>query len=329
MANIKTRCLAVLFAGLLRTLPVHAEPGADSAEGLFLRARSLMKAGDCANALPLLEQSHTLEPTLGARFNLAICEGRLGKLTQALEHLRSVVDASAPTDERRSHAERALRELIPRIPYLVLELDEARHEIELVRLDGEQLSIRVNEPFAINPGTHELEVVLVREAPQTRRFRVVERQVYTWSLSGTNAAQPITTGNPQNAGMGAPRDVTTTSEPVWTTQRVAAAIAAGTSVAAFGVGTGFAIGARSVYDSSTCTPDNVCDRDNMEIRDRARTQGKVATVAFTVSVASALGAVTLWLTGAPRGSTPSKPRLGVRLGGAGGPGGGIVVEGGY
>jgi hypothetical protein len=327
---MSTRFFAVLFAGLLPTLPVHAEPDAESADALFVRARSLMKAGDCANALPLLEQSHSLEPTLGTRFNMAICEGRLGKLTQALEHLRSVVDASAPTDERRSHAERALRELMPRIPYLVLEVDAARHELELVRLDGEPLSsIRVNEPFAINPGTHELEVVLVRETPQTRRFRVVERQVYTWSLSGTNAAQPTTSGNTQNVTTRAPRDVTAASEPVWTTQRVAAAVAAGTSVAAFGVGAGFALSARSVYDSSTCTPDDVCDRDNMEIRDRARMQGKIATVAVTVGVASALGAVTLWLTGAPRRSTPSKPRLGVHLSAAGGPVGGIVVEGSY
>jgi hypothetical protein len=323
------RCAAALLSGLLLTLPVQAEP-AESAEALFVRARVLMKAGDCANALPLLEQSHTLEPTLGARFNMAICEGRLGKLTQALEHLRSVVDASAPSDERRSHAERALRDLMPRIPYLVLELDEARHELEFVRLDGERLSsLRVNEPFAINPGTHELEVVLARETPQTRRFRVVERQVFTWSLSGTSVAQPTTSGNQPNAGTAAPRDVTSASEPVWTTQRVAAAVAAGTSVTAFGVGAGFALSARSVYDSSACTPNDVCDRNNMEIRDRARMQGKIATVAVTVGVASALGAVTLWFTGAPRDSTPSKPRLGVHLSGAGGDGGGIVIEGSY
>jgi hypothetical protein len=327
---MRTPWAAVLFSGLLVTLPAHAEPAPESAEALFVRARSLMKTGDCANALPLLEQSHTLEPRLGTRFNMAICEGRLGKLTQALEHLRSVVDASSPTDERRSHAERALKELMPRIPYLVLELDEARHELELVRLDGQPLpSLRMNEPFAINPGTHDLEVVLARETPQVRRFRVVERQTYTWSLSGTSVTQPAAASNQPNPGT-VPEDATTEPrELTWTTQRTIAAVVAGTSVAAFGVGAGFALSARSVYDSANC-PDDLCDRDAMKTRERARAQGNIATVAVTVGVASALGAVTLWLTGAPRSPKPSKPvRLGVHLDGTGRPGGGIVFEGNY
>ena len=131
-----------------------------------------------------------MEPTIGARFNMAICEGRLGMLTRAAEHLRSVIETSAPGDDRRAHAERALDELLPRIPHLVIELDPARHTIELVRFDGEPLpDLRANEPFAINPGSHELEVVLSGETPQTRRFSVTERQVYTWSLGGRGVVQ--------------------------------------------------------------------------------------------------------------------------------------------
>jgi hypothetical protein len=332
---MRTCCAIGLLSGLLLAHSAGAEPAPESAEALFVRARTLMKMGDCANALPLLEQSHAIEPTVGARFNMAVCEERLGKLTQALEHLRSVIDASAPDDDRRAHAERALRDLLPRVPYLVLELDDARHALELVRLDGELLpALRVNQPFAINPGPHALEVVLASETPQVRRFSVAERQVYTWSLGGMRAA-PIA-GSQDTRGPAASDSRASppaeSPERTWTTRRTVAVVAAGTSVAAFGVATGFGLSARSIYDSSDpyCTPDDICQPPGMEKRERARERGTIATIALTVGVASAFAAGTLWFAGAPSSPSRSKPvRVGVHFEGGRAPGAGIVLEGSY
>src|SRR5262245_4610597 len=257
------RRIAVLLVGLSMTRPAGAEPPPESAEALFVRARSLMKAGDCEQALPLLEQSHAMEPRVGTSFNLAICEGRLGKLVEARDHLRAVIEASGPGDERRAHAERAMRELLPRIPSLVLELDDTRRELERVRLDGAVLSeLRVNEPYPINPGPHELEVVLAEEAPQTRRFTIAERQVYTWSLGGTSP-DPVAVA-PATAGPSSSAATTSTDEPtqsMWTTKRKVAVVAAGTSLAAFGIGTGLALSARSLYDTSEedCPAGDFCN----------------------------------------------------------------------
>jgi hypothetical protein len=328
----------VLLAWLFLAARAGAEPVPESAEALFTRARSLMRAGDCTGALPLLEQSHAMEPTVGTRFNLAICEERLGKLTQAAAHLRSVVDASASDDDRRAHAERALRQLLPRIPQLVLELEAARQELELVRLDGEPLSaLRPSEPFAINPGQHELEVILVGETPQVRRFRVAERQVYTWSLGGVGTESPVSSPLAQDQraanGSDAPGAADAErSENIWTTQRTVAVVAAGTSVAAFGVATGFALGARSVYDTSApnCPSDDICDSEGIEERTRARQYGNVATVALTVGVTSALAAGILWFTGAPRGaSRPGPVQVGFHLRRGRTNHAGFVVEGWY
>jgi hypothetical protein len=325
---------AAVFVAFLWALPASAEPGPESAEELFMRARALMKSGDCANALPLLEQSHAIEPTLGTRFNMALCEGRTGKLTQAVDHLQSVVDASAPNDERRAHAERALRDIKLRMPFLVLELDRSRYELELVRLDGEPLAgLRVNEPFAINPGPHELEVVVAREAPQVRRFNISERQVYTWSLGGMSVAPAAgapaapATASPENDRAGT--DSSGASEPRWMPQHTAAVVAGGTSLTAFGVAAGFALSARNIYDTSetNCSSNDLCDSEGIEERERAREHGNIATVALTLGVASAIAAGTLWFT-APALSSKRAPPLAVGVHFNPG-GGGIVLTGSY
>jgi hypothetical protein len=332
---MRTGFVAALFVWSLVARSAMGETPPESAGALFVSARSLMKAGDCVNALPLLEQSHALEPALGTRLNIAICEVKVGKLVEAAAKLQSVIDASTPTDARRAHAERALTELLPRIPQLVLALDDTRRSLEHVRLDGEPApDLRVNEPFRINPGTHELEVVLAREPKQVRRFTVEERQVFTWSLGGSSAAAvgPTTVQSRTNER---PRDAEARSQPqsaptVFTKQRKIAAVAAGTSLVALGVGTGFAFSARAIYDSSDCTTDDVCQPGGMEQRERARDQGNIATIAFTVGIASAVGAATLWFTGAPRDPAGPKPmRVGVRWNAARAAEGTLVVEGGY
>jgi hypothetical protein len=327
---------SVLLVGILTTFPAVADVPPGSAEELFVRARALMKAGDCAGALPLLEQSHELEPTLGARFNMAICESRLGKLTQAAEHLQSVVEGSPPDDERRAHAERALKELLPRIPRLVVEIDEARHRLEVVRLDGETLvGLRANERFAINPGPHELEVRLSGEAPQLRRFDAAERQLYTWSVGAPLATTiPPTSPQPSAVDPNDSRGIEREKPFVWTTQRKAAVVAGGASLAAFGIGTGFALSARSIYDSSEpdCPSGDFCEPAGIEKRDRARRHGSIATVSFTVGVASAFAAGLLWFTeNAHQSALAPTLRVGVYGNGLTGRAktGGIVLEGRY
>jgi hypothetical protein len=331
--------LAVLVAGpAFADVPPESPESPESAESLFVRARAAMKSGDFTTALSLLEQSHALEPALGTRFNLAICEARVGRLVQAAEHLRSVVEASAPGDARRNHAESALSELVPRIPRLIIEIDSKSQTLERVALDGAPLDgLRANEPFPINPGGHELEVALSNQAAQSRRFTVAERQVYTWSLGGiasANAPQPMPPDD--GAEKDDSRHEPAREEPpsVWTTQRKAAVIVGGASLVAFGVGTGFALSARSIYDTSesNCPSGDICDAEGVEERDRARKHGNVATVAVTVGVSAAIAAGVLWFTGGPRAPAPAPPlrvdltweRSGSRTSRVG-----VVVEGSY
>jgi len=328
------RSVAVLFVVMLVAGFAGAQGQDETADQLFVRARTFMKEGNCEAALPLLVRSHELDPTLGTRLNIAICESRTGRLTQAAEHLRSVVDESAPNDDRRVHAERALGELLPRIPRLIVELDTGSRALELVRLDGESLSgLKANEPYPVNPGSHVLEVTLVGEASQRRRFSVAERSLYTWSLASTNSA-------PVEALSAAPAEppadaAEPPAAPFWTMRRKASVVAAGTSVAAFAVATGFAVSAKSLHSSTDCSASNVCDDpDDVDARDRARAHGRIATVAATVGLSAALASVTLWLTGDPPAPTAARAlRVGVggsvALGSGSSRGASLVLEAHY
>jgi hypothetical protein len=324
------------LAALLFAVPTFAQAPTESAGELFVRARSLMKAGDCVNALPILEQSHALDPKLGTKLNLAICETRTGKLVEAAEHLRSVVESSPPADDRRVYAERALQELVPRIPNLIVELDVENQTLETVRLDGEvRPGLEANKPFAINPGEHAIEVVLTNQPEQGRRFSVGERQTYTWSLSSVGQLSRVegpavvrAAESPTNRPAREP-----VPSSIWTTQREAAVVAGVVSLASFGVATGFALSARSIYASSDpeCSANDVCSTDGVELRDQARERGRIATVALTVGIASAFATGTLWITGGPRTATSTSAlRAGFRATGpAGERGASVVVQGQY
>lgn len=315
-----THPLRVLLLCLALEATAFAQGSDDSAENLFARARALMKSGDCGRALPLLEQSHALEPSIGARFNMAICEARLGKLTRAADHLRSVLDDCAPGDDRRPHAEHALQELLPRIPRLFIEFDAEQHELESATLDGEELArSHLNQPLPIDPGRHELRVLLRGAPPHLHRFSVNERELYTWSLHGARDRPGIgTEPAPLSSAHAGPEtdQHAQRAETLfqWTTRRTAAVVGGGAAVVAFGIATGFGISARSTYDSAQphCPEGDRCRPEGIEIRDQARDQGRIATVAFTLGIAATAAAATLWFTGAPRSMERAKLRVGLR-----------------
>lgn len=73
--------MTLLLAILLTAAPPATNP--KEADALFAKARALMKEGNSAQACPLLEQSHALDPALGTLLNLGDCYETTGRLVQA------------------------------------------------------------------------------------------------------------------------------------------------------------------------------------------------------------------------------------------------------
>jgi hypothetical protein len=94
-------------------------------------------------------------------------------------------------------------------------------------------------------------------------------------------------------------------------------ISGGVGIVGFGVATGFGLSARATYSESEpeCSATNVCTPRGLDLRDSAYARSTVATVAFGVGVAGAVGAVALWLTApaasrAPEEAPPATARIG-------------------
>jgi hypothetical protein len=97
----------------------RAEP-APAAEALFQAGRDAARQGRHAEACAKFSESQRLEPALGTRLNLALCEEELGHLAEAWALFRALSLALPRNDERMALVESHARALAARVPTLVL-----------------------------------------------------------------------------------------------------------------------------------------------------------------------------------------------------------------
>jgi hypothetical protein len=169
---------SLLGLGLcLASPPAHAqEPAAEnSAEALkrareqFGQALALQTAGDWAGALALLKEVAAVKSTPQVRFNMALCEEKLGKLVAALgDYELAAADARAEkADQVAEEVEGRLESLRQRIPKLTVKRG-AGAEAASISVDGVSVGDQVvGTPMPTDPGPHTVEAT----APGFKLFR--------------------------------------------------------------------------------------------------------------------------------------------------------------
>ena len=177
----KLRSLLLLAAvgGLVCSLGLsEAHGGSESEEAgrLFSEGRSAMKAEEYATAAEKLAASYELDPSPGTLLNLAICEEKLGQLGRAWNHLQAVLEALPAKDPRRPIAQERLDALKPRVPMLVLSLEDGAPSDAAVVLDGGSIdALRFSQPLAVDPGIHTIKVASA-QGTSNRKVRIEEGQ---------------------------------------------------------------------------------------------------------------------------------------------------------
>src|SRR5262245_28808459 len=167
---------AVLILALaLIAWPAYAQDAvgtnrASVAQLLFLKGREAFDRSDFSAAERYFRQSYALDAAVGTLLNLALSEDKVGKLSEAWQHAREVVDALPPDDTRVPIARTLLEALEGRLPRLQLILDGRAPGDAVVELDGILLEgIMLGTEIPVNPGSHD---VVVR-APGRRVRHVV------------------------------------------------------------------------------------------------------------------------------------------------------------
>lgn len=161
-------------------------PGSDG-DGLkrareqFAQALALQTGGDWAGALALLKEVAAVKPTPQVRFNIALCEERLGLLVAALgDYELAGADAQAQkADQVRQEVDARLESLKARVPRVVVKRGEGA-DSATISLDGVSLGDSVlNSPLPVDPGPHVVEGVGAGLSPFKQSFRVAEQQTAT------------------------------------------------------------------------------------------------------------------------------------------------------
>ncbi|HET7539273.1 MAG TPA: hypothetical protein VFK05_05355 [Polyangiaceae bacterium] len=180
--------LALCSVGTLYAPPAIAQvQGATSDDGLkhareqFAQALALQTGGDWAGALALLKEVAAVKPTPQVRFNIALCEERLGLLVAALgDYELAGADAQAQkVDLVRQEVDARLESLKARVPRVVVTRGTGA-DSATISLDGVALGDAVlNSPLPVDPGPHVVEGIGPGFLPFKQAFRIAEQQTAT------------------------------------------------------------------------------------------------------------------------------------------------------
>jgi hypothetical protein len=277
-----------------------------AAEALFEQARSAMAAGSYDIACARFRDSDKLDPAVGTRFNLADCEERRGRVATAWSLFRGVLSELAEDDDRRPIAQRRVRALEPRLPYLTMQRAAATPAGVRVRIDGVELgegSFGVALP--LDPGVHELVLMPpASEHGQRRTFTLGESEHLNLPILLGAGAPP---GGAAEPALASEPFITDGSRQKWIY------ITGGVGAAAllFGAVTGVvALNKKSTADANCSAERRVCNQAGVEANESGKTYGTLSGVGLGVGVIGLAAGAYLWLTtptAPPHAAHPSIP----------------------
>lgn len=159
-------------------LPAPSAEALKHAREQFGQALALQTAGDWAGALTLLKEVAAVKSTPQVRFNMALCEERLGQLVAALgDYELAAADARAEkADQVAEEVEHRLEALRQRIPKITVNRGSGA-EAAIIALDGVSLGDQViGTPMPTDPGPHTLEARSPGFKPFRQSLRLAEQQ---------------------------------------------------------------------------------------------------------------------------------------------------------
>jgi hypothetical protein len=293
--------LAALGVASFPARVLAQDPSADtSAESLkrareqFGQALALQTAGDWAGALALLKEVAAVKSTPQVRFNMALCEEKLGKLVAALgDYELAAADARAEkADQVAEEVEARLESLRQRIPKITVKRGSGA-EAASVALDGVSLGDQViGTPMPIDPGPHTVEATAPGFKPFRQSVRVAEQQSETVEI----VLEPEPVPPPSAGGVGAAG-----AAPSGRGARIAGYVIGGVGIASLGAsGIFFGLRANKISQLDDVCPNRECpSREQQTDIDAGKRYTTIANVTLAVGAAAVAGGLVLILTSGP------------------------------
>ena len=310
--------LLVSSAGAVGPRLAHAQNNKVAAEALFEEGRKLVAADKPNEACPKFADSQKLDPSVSTLLNLANCYEKAGRSASAWATYKEAASAAnvARRGDLLATAQKRATAIEPTLSKLQVTAMTPIDGLEIKR-DGVPLSqAEWGIAIPVDPGTHNIEATAPKKLSWATQIEVKDPgKTATLSIPTLKDAPVEPTPLPTATTTAPPplptaTTIATTPPPPpppaedGSGRRNVALIVGGVGVVGLGLGTVFALSAKSKYDDSlkACGTDkNLCTQPGVEQRDSARTQGNLATVGFGVGAALVVTGAVLWFT-APRGT---------------------------
>lgn len=267
---------------------------ADPADDAFKKGRELFKAGQYAEACVQFEQSQALDPQLGTLFNLGQCHEKIGKLASALAAYREVMNKDA-NPERRNFAAELTKQLTPRVPKLVVQIDGK--PLGLVVRIGER-RVTANRPIEMDYGRYVLQVQAFGMQNVRADVRISEND----EGRTLTVIVPLAAEGSAQAALPTQRSSPTEEEMPRSTRKLLAIGAVGLGAATLVVGGVFGWHAMSTWkdaeglcDGVMCATETEAARAN-DLRDTALRSASISNILFIAGGAIAVTGIVLWAT---------------------------------
>ena len=258
------------------------------ADRAFKEAVRRMNAGNYKTACPLLERSHSLNPSSGTLLNLGDCQEHLGRTASAwrtFTEARALASATGRDDRAQVASARANR-LVPTLCRLVIFPPPERRPISRSRSTrcsslpratvGQSRSIPENIASA-RPPQEGGEVVIAVQAPESGAIAQVQLPAAARGIAG---ATPM--AEPEHSALDG--------------QRVAALSCGAVGVVGLALGAAFGLQSSAKHSQSDdyCAGSTCSNPRGVELMDDARRAGNVSTVSFVVGGLGLGAGAVLW-----------------------------------
>jgi hypothetical protein len=286
-------------------LPAPSAEALKHAREQFGQALALQTAGDWTGALTLLKEVAAVKSTPQVRFNMALCEERLGKLVAALgDYELAAADARAEkADQVAEEVERRLEALRQRIPKITVNRGSGA-EAATISLDGVGLGDQViGTPMPTDPGPHTVEASSPGFKPFRQSLRLAEQQ--------SEALEVVLEPEPPP-----PPDRRTPPVAVHGRSRVYGYVAGGIGIASLATGAVFwGLRAKKISELDDACPHHQCLSTAQQADiDAGKLYTSMANVTVAVGAVALATGIVLVLTSGP--SAEAKVALAPSPGGA-------------
>ena len=284
--------------------PLASEPSnALEAEATFQAARALLEDKRYADACPKFEQSQRLDPALGTLLALAYCQELSGLLATSWTNYLAAAQLAEREGQgdRQSAATERARAISTRVSKLTVVVPPQMLSLPGFRLlrDGvefERASFGMAVPM--DGGTHAFQASAPGRVPWVSSVTVLIEHDQKTLILPVLDLEPLPNRAPVSPSSPPVSDDHAAHDSELALRRVSLVMAAA-SVIGLGVGTGFALSAKSKNDRSNeeghCAND-ACDASGTRLRNDALSAARVSTWSFVASGVLAAGSVTLYLT---------------------------------